>query len=391
MASTISKAAVPPLEPSSLAFRASLGRLISPLRRVRPRVPFYELAIHRTPTLALYRNLLRYAPDDNIRWRVQYLFRKHQHLTGTDKTRTQLLTGYKYLDAFKKAREGDEKQRAILHRYSRLIAAKVEKEHWKRLTRQEVAWQARLRSRPILTGSFLKATLYNPPMPRMKPQPLAISRIIATRMKTRVRRVERLEQLAEDMEDLRLEEEFEEHAIHLVGKDNFERVFSGEAAREWLRPIKQTMDWVRALLDRDVARAETPVSPELLETLRAARREKIANKTRERMRERRGEILPRTLKRARKGPPAHVLVRMTPAERQMDRVVRGVGEVGYVGMIKRRMGFKLRDGGKGLAKENGTDLEGERLERLRKMERHYWSEGRKRMERNESAGVDEKQ
>jgi hypothetical protein len=64
MASEILKSALP--SPSSLAFRASLSRLISPLRRVRPRVPFYDLAIHRTPTLALYRNLLRYAPDDNV-------------------------------------------------------------------------------------------------------------------------------------------------------------------------------------------------------------------------------------------------------------------------------------------------------------------------------------
>jgi hypothetical protein len=130
-----------------------------------------------------------------------------------------------------------------------------------------------------------------------------------------------------------------------------------------------------------------PVSPALQEMLRAARREKVVNKTRERARERRGEILRRTVERARKGPPAHVLVRMTPAERHADRVVRGVGEVGYVGMVKRRMGVKLRDGGKRLARENGTDLEGEQLEKLKEMEREYWIEKMKRMGRN----VDERQ
>lgn len=65
MASTL-KAAVPPPSSSSLAFRAHLARLVSPLRRVRPRVPFYELAIHRIPTLSLYRNILRNAPDENV-------------------------------------------------------------------------------------------------------------------------------------------------------------------------------------------------------------------------------------------------------------------------------------------------------------------------------------
>jgi hypothetical protein len=67
MASTVLKAAVPPPSADSLAFRASLAHLISPLRRVRPRVPFFQLAIHRIPTLTLYRNLLRYAPDENVR------------------------------------------------------------------------------------------------------------------------------------------------------------------------------------------------------------------------------------------------------------------------------------------------------------------------------------
>jgi hypothetical protein len=52
----------------SLAHRARLARLISPLRRVRPRVPFYALAAHRVPTLwCLYRGLLRAAPGENVR------------------------------------------------------------------------------------------------------------------------------------------------------------------------------------------------------------------------------------------------------------------------------------------------------------------------------------
>ncbi|KAJ7212747.1 hypothetical protein B0H12DRAFT_1213443 [Mycena haematopus] len=353
---------------SSRAFRASLARLVSPLRRVRPRVPFFELAIHRVPTIALYRNLLRYAPDDNIRTRVQYLFRKHQHTTGTEKTRVQLLKGYKYLEAFKKASEGDEKQHAILARYSRLIAAKVEKEHWKRLVRAEAVWQARLRSRPIVTGALIKPTLYNPPLPRMKPQPQAISRIIFARMRSRDRRMARDQQLADDIFHLKREAAFEESLARFAGGASFDRVYSGDAESEWLHPLQAARAELQMLMGRDM--------------LRAARREKVANKTRERMRERRGEILRCTIERARKGPPAHVLARMTPAERRADRIIRGVGEVGYVGMVKRRMGGKLRDGGKGLARENGKDLEGERLERLKKMEMEYWMEKNRRRRQN---------
>jgi hypothetical protein len=84
-------------------------------------------------------------------------------------------------------------------------------------------------------------------------------------------------------------------------------------------------------------------SPEMLATIKRARREKILNKTRERERERRGEVLGRTIRRRNKGPPAHVLALMTREERHMDKVVRDVSEVGYVGQVKRRLGFRLRD------------------------------------------------
>ncbi|KAJ7609065.1 hypothetical protein FB45DRAFT_845677 [Roridomyces roridus] len=364
---------------TSLAFRSRLAQSVSYLRRVRPRVPFFELAVHRAPTLALYRNLLRYSPDDNIRMRVEYLFRKNQHLTGTQKTRRQLLKGYKWLDAFKTAWDGDEKQRVILQRYSRLIAAKVKKEELNRMAREEAAWQARLRSRPILTGTIVKPTFYMRAFPRMKPQPLAISRIIAARIRVRQRRFERMEQMAKDLKYLREEAAFEEEGVQLVGEQHLERVFSGAAAHSWSKPLHDARQHLNALMSRSFARRYEPIPPELVDNARAARREKIANKTRERMRERRGEILPSTLRRARKGPPAHILVRMTPEQKHVDKVVRGVGEVGYVGMVKQRMGVKLRDGGRGLARENGTDLEGEQLRRLQAMEQAYWKDARRRL------------
>lgn len=83
----------------------------------------------------------------------------------------------------------------------------------------------------------------------------------------------------------------------------------------------------------------------MLSTLLAARREKVRNKTSERERERRGEVLQSTLRRRRKGPPAHVLDRMSEEERKRDKVLRGVSEVGYVGMLKSKAGRKMRDPG----------------------------------------------
>ncbi|KAJ7320891.1 hypothetical protein DFH08DRAFT_1034772 [Mycena albidolilacea] len=320
---------------------------LSSAPRATPRALF-ELAIHRIPTLALYRNLLRHAPDDNSRFVPPYDI-------SFDNTSMQLVT-----QGIPNASEGDVKQRAIFTRYSRLIAAKVTSQ----------AWQARLRSRPNLTGTLVtEPTLCNPPLPRMKPQPPAISQIILTRMRTRIRRVARAEQLDQDMHDLRREAAFEDDVARAAGGCFFQRVYSGDAQSEWPRAE------LEVLLARDIARPQMPVSSALAATLRAARREKVANKTQER----RGEILRCTVRRARQGPPAHVLVRMTAAELRADQIIRGVGEAGYVGMVKRRMGVKLRDGGRALARENGTDLEGERLQRLKEMETEYWVEKNRRM------------
>src|ERR1700728_7069 len=83
---------------SSLAFRANLAALVSPLKRVRPRVPFYKLAAHRIPTLwCLYRGLLRAASGSNTQFRIAMLFRQYCHLTSPAATREKLLQGYKVI------------------------------------------------------------------------------------------------------------------------------------------------------------------------------------------------------------------------------------------------------------------------------------------------------
>ena len=52
--------------PASSTFRAELAKLVSPLKRIRPRVPFRKLAAHRIPTLSLYRGLLRNATTEDV-------------------------------------------------------------------------------------------------------------------------------------------------------------------------------------------------------------------------------------------------------------------------------------------------------------------------------------
>lgn len=100
---------------------------------------------------------------------------------------------------------------------------------------------------------------------------------------------------------------------------------------------------MRKSFDLDLERASTPFPPTLLAKIEEARIFRHANKQYEHMRQKRGEVTTTTLKRRRKGPPAHVLSLMTPEETKADQAVRSVSEVGYVGMLKRRMEWRLRD------------------------------------------------
>jgi hypothetical protein len=77
------------------------------------------------------------------------------------------------------------------------------------------------------------------------------------------------------------------------------------------------------------------------EAVLEARKEKIRNKTREKERARRGYWNSNTLRQMRQGPPAHIMVKMSPEKLHQDKVSRSPSQVGYVARVKRSMGMKL--------------------------------------------------
>ena len=154
----------------------------------------------------------------------------------------------------------------------------------------------------------------------------------------RSKRVERQRALFSQVQDLRLEAEFENQLE--LAEDAC--TFSGSHFAAWQAPLDANLAKINTSFERDTARATRPTPPELVQQLKAARREKVANKTRERQREARGEVLMSTRRRSRLGFPAHVLVRWSPEERKANLIARrSVGEVGYVGQVKRRLGYKI--------------------------------------------------
>lgn len=149
------------------------------------------------------------------------------------------------------------------------------------------------------------------------------------------------------------------------------------------QPIKNTRRKILETFKRDKERSLMDYTPEILAAIKRARHEKVVNKTRERERERRGEVLRQTIRRRNRGPPAHVLARMTREEKHMDKVVRNVSEVGYVGRVKRRLGFRLRDP-EAWKVEIGSREDKERLDVMAGMVERENERRRKEVEKEET-------
>ena len=152
------------------------------------------------------------------------------------------------LDVFKNARNGDPKARTFAIRFERLARVRREKEHWKGIYTQELvraslslflcdkpstnsennnnlliiyctqAWIQKLRKRPILTGGFLRPSLFNRPLPRMRNQPLDITMMINKRIKARTRRQVAFDAWTEMKEDIKRESAFERNLARICGE-----------------------------------------------------------------------------------------------------------------------------------------------------------------------------
>jgi hypothetical protein len=90
-----------------------------------------------------------------------------------------------------------------------------------------------MRNRPIITGGYLRPTWFNKPLPRLAPQPIHISMMIASRRKARASRTARFEQYSE----------WKEHMKH---EARFERLLQEELPPEHaqqFQPVFQDREW----------------------------------------------------------------------------------------------------------------------------------------------------
>jgi len=351
--------------PQSLALRARVSSLVSSLRPTRLRTSVFNLPAHRIPTLwTLYRGLLRNSPTETVRSKIQAAFRRDKSMRKAIEVRKVLAMYHKWLGIFASAEAGDTRNQAILQRYSAMLCAKHKKERTKRSILEAIAWRKKMQNRAILTGSYLRPSLFNKPLPRMNPFPDHIGKLIHKRRARRAKRIEEIVALNGTKEDLKLESDFENALAKVVVSDGVHMTWPfGQYPQEWAHLLNQRIHEIELTFKRDEARAVTPYSPEMLAMIKEARREKVRNKTRERERERRGVVTPNALRRRRQGPPAHVLAMMTEKQRHLDKVSRSVSEVGYVAQVKRALGFSMRDP-KAWKEEIGRPEDRKRLDQM---------------------------
>ena len=183
--------------------------------------------------------------------------------------------------------------------------------------------------------------------------------MIYKRRKARTQRIEQQRALLSQVQDLHIEGEFEDSLAERTGA-RFKNCFSGLSPAAWRAPIESRLTVIQAAFIRDTARAARPTPPELLSQLKAARREKVANKTRERERQMRGEVLSATLRQSRLGFPTHTLTLWDPETRKAKLIGRrSTSKVGYVGQVKRALGYRIPP-----EDDEVDELARERLDRL---------------------------
>jgi hypothetical protein len=94
--------------------------------------------------------------------------------------------------------------------------------------------RAASKRRTLITGYF-RPTLFNRPLPRLKPQPQHIGIMIYKRRRARERRLEKINVLNDWQNFMRAERAFEGQLEGKLRKDKvpFEHIFSGPDASDW--------------------------------------------------------------------------------------------------------------------------------------------------------------
>lgn len=127
--------------------------------------------------------------------------------------------------------------------------------------------------RPHLTGGFLHPSLFNPPLPRLRPQPEQLSMMMRRRIDRRERRIAYFRDLQELQRDMKVEVRF----LRMLGLDWPEKIgdwSSGAGARSWDTEFKRQLDIIDGQFAKEAARSELKYTDAMYIRVMRARKEK---------------------------------------------------------------------------------------------------------------------
>lgn len=127
--------------------------------------------------------------------------------------------------------------------------------------------------KPRLNGGFLRPTLFNPPLPRLKPQPPRLSMMIKRRIQRRERRIDAYRKLTDQQEDMRQEVRF----LRSLGLDWPEKIgdwSSGVGARSWETEFNRQAKILDERFTRELKRSEMKYDDRMYIRIMRAKRKK---------------------------------------------------------------------------------------------------------------------
>lgn len=207
-------AALRPILPTHLQAGEALTR--AKVRRT-PGIPFFRDPGHTIPTRGLYRRLLRYTSPvkhdkpttisgksemdvawDALRKKVKADWRKRRGWTSIPQTQAFLDTQRAFLHTVTGSNTDNDHHRNLVE-LSHRLAGQQHRAAERALPKPGV--------KPYVAG-FVRPSFSNPPIPRLKPQPLSVTLTILSRVRARARRVALQKDLAGQSQDLKEEINF---------------------------------------------------------------------------------------------------------------------------------------------------------------------------------------
>ena len=205
-----------------------------------------------------------------IRRHAQECWRRNKHLTSESQVRFFLTQQYDLITLLTSRATKDLSDASSLENHLKEHYQTLDKEHEAKLEAERIY---REQHKPRRKGGYIYPTVYNPPLPRMKNQPVHISMMIQRRISAREARIAKMRLYKSWLQDMRNEVDF----WRALGLSNAEQVGQEKAVDDgvrWETEINKMFSTMKASFERENAREAMVFTEEEVDKIEKARKVK---------------------------------------------------------------------------------------------------------------------